>query len=546
MKNDLQPMKTQILALLVVIGLLLVLSASALLRTRNIIVATSAMPTSIARESVWVPLVATPPLPGFYVAPQGSPNGNGSWKQPWDLATALAQPDSVHPGATIWLRGGTYQGSFTSWLTGSEVAPIIVRQFPGERATIDRHSIPGEDQPALTVFGAWTTFWGFEVMDSNPDRVTKIPGEHPGPGGGPLRPNGLQIHASHTKFINLVVHDAGVGIGLWKDAEDAEVYGSIIYNNGWQGPDKGHEHGIYTNNITGTKHIEDNIIFDQFHAGIHAYSEEEGTLQGFYFEGNASFNNGSISREETAANILVGGGGPVAAEQVTLAHNYTYHSNPTKVNVSLDFGEVPNEELTCQDNYFVGGDPVISTRDWNPSIINNNTLYSSGQLVALALPNSIDMTTYRWDKNIYFESKTITPFSFRDQARTFIEWREETGFDQNSRYVLGRPTGSEVFVRPNKYEPGRANIIVYNWDLRDTMDVDVSKVLTVGSRYEVRNVQDYFGAPVVSGTYNGTPIHLPMIGIQPPVPVGGWVTAPSVTGPEFNVFILTRTGSVGT
>ena len=73
----------------------------------------------------------------FYVAPAGSPSGNGSIGSPWDLQTALNQPSAVHAGDTIWLRGGTYTGHFTSNLNGSSSTPIIVRQYAGERATID-------------------------------------------------------------------------------------------------------------------------------------------------------------------------------------------------------------------------------------------------------------------------------------------------------------------------------------------------------------------------------------------------------------------------
>src|SRR5690349_857974 len=73
----------------------------------------------------------------FYVAPDGAHSGNGSVSSPWDLQTALGQPAAVKAGDTIWLRGGTYTGHFTSSLKGEKGRPIIVRQYPGERATID-------------------------------------------------------------------------------------------------------------------------------------------------------------------------------------------------------------------------------------------------------------------------------------------------------------------------------------------------------------------------------------------------------------------------
>ncbi len=74
----------------------------------------------------------------FYVSPTASASGTGSIGNPWKLQTALNQPSAVKPGDTIWLRGGTYTGApFTSYLNGTSANPIIVRQYPGERARID-------------------------------------------------------------------------------------------------------------------------------------------------------------------------------------------------------------------------------------------------------------------------------------------------------------------------------------------------------------------------------------------------------------------------
>ena len=73
----------------------------------------------------------------FFVAPNGTAQGDGSSDKPWSLARALRQPAAVQPGATIWMRGGTYTGMFRSLLQGTADAPITLRQVPGERATID-------------------------------------------------------------------------------------------------------------------------------------------------------------------------------------------------------------------------------------------------------------------------------------------------------------------------------------------------------------------------------------------------------------------------
>src|SRR5262249_5801364 len=52
-----------------------------------------------------------------------------------------------------------------------------------------------------------------------------------------------------------------------------------------------------------------------------------------------------------------------------------------------------------------------------------------------------------------------------------------------------------------------------------------SRQLRLGDRYEIRDLQDYFGPPILSGIYNGKPLQLPMN-------IGG------KSGPEFNAFEL--------
>jgi hypothetical protein len=65
------------------------------------------------------------------------PTGQGA-----SVAPGSSRPHSIShprstPGETTWLRRGTYQGAFTSNLTGNSSAPIILRQYSGERAIID-------------------------------------------------------------------------------------------------------------------------------------------------------------------------------------------------------------------------------------------------------------------------------------------------------------------------------------------------------------------------------------------------------------------------
>lgn len=482
-----------------------------------------------------------------YVAPDGSPEGDGSSEQPWDIATALDHPALVRPGDTIWLRGGSYSGTFLSNLAGEESHPVILRQYPGERATIDG---------GLEIRGQYATYWGFEVMNSDPDRDAAAPGAEP---ADYTRPVGLVVHGPGTRLINLVVHDAREGIGLWSTAVDAEVYGSLVYNNGWQGPDRGYGNGISAQNKIGTKRIEDNIIFQHYNVGLNVYGSSAASLSGFHVEGNVVFNNGTLARQPNSFDIFIGGGS--AAERISITHNYLYRQDGL---VTARLGYEPgviNHDLTLTDNYFGSQTQMVN---WQSATVAGNTFTGAQNLVDVRVPPGLGIRSYDWHTNTYLPDKRRRALNSnaqflvfengRGQGYDYPGWVEATGHDGRASTSASRPTGVSVFVRPNRYESGRAHIIVYNWDHAPTVEVDVSDVLRRGDQFELRSVQDYFGVPLQAGTYAGRRLRLPFTRDPPLIvtlgatasarPVGFERSPAPNTAPEFNVFVLTRVNPV--
>ena len=187
----------------------------------------------------------------FYVAPNASANGTGSFSSPWQLQTALNQPSSVHPGDTIWLRGGTYSGTFVSYLNGTSANAIVVRQYAGERGDAGRRQLR-RDRRALhpRLLHLVLGLRGHELRHAPPVHPARIqPQRHLSRRRDPDLAERDRVPG--LKFINLVIHDARQGVSFWKEATDAEINGCLIYYNGWNGTDRGHGHGIYTQNQTG-------------------------------------------------------------------------------------------------------------------------------------------------------------------------------------------------------------------------------------------------------------------------------------------------------
>lgn len=463
--------------------------------------------------------LSSAPASEFYVSPAGSPSGDGSFSNPWDLATALNGPAAVTPGSTIWLRGGTYTngtffGAYWSNLTGSVAAPIVVRQYPGERATVTR---------ALFVRGAYTWYWGFEVVH---------PAPHVGYGYG------ISNLGPGTKLINLVVHNASAsGIFIGPEAANAEVYGSIVYNNGRT---DNLDHGIYCQSQTRLL-VKDNIVFANWAFGVHCFASDGAHIRNVDIEGNVAFNN-YVWSEQQNADIFVGG--HVPASGITVNENYTYRTHYTNT-MTASMGDlwvsepVTNQDLVYTNNYFAGGWSYVGA--WTTATVTGNTLYNfaTGGMVDIIG----DVSGHTWSGNTFFGDDTARAWRYNGSSiTTFDGWRALTGFTEPGKYAGSAPTGVKIAVRPNQYEPGRANIIVYNWAQQSAVSVDVAGILNPGDHYEVRHAQDFYGAPVARGIYTGDLLELPMVSTTPPTPLGTTTAQPApITGPTFNVFVLTKT-----
>ena len=425
---------------------------------------------------------------GYYVSPAGTSAGDGSAAKPWDFQTALTGGNGkLQAGDTVWMQGGTYVGNFISSVAGAPDRPIVFRQAIGERATIDG---------TLRANGADVAFWGFEVMRSNPnDRLPAV-----------------EARGARQKFINLVIHDsAQQGITFWDEAVDAVIYGCVVYNNGTH---ENLDHGTYIHNPSGTKLVKDNVWFNNLGYGIQVYAQpQDGTQMNVHLVGNISFNNGTISHNYPAkGNIIVGG--DVMDEGMQVQDNLLWFSGSNGVNLQVGYSAANKDVLVTGNTVFGGGTAFLGT-DYTNATVQNNTFGGASAVVNLLDPPA----NWAFSGNKYYG--TVSSVSSADQV------------------VGSTPTTTQVFVRKNDYEGGRAFIAVYNFGHQGTVSADLSGIgLGVGQRYEVRNVQDLFGAPVVSGTYTGGAISLPMTGVNAPTPIGRSTAQAPRTGPDFDTFLV--------
>jgi hypothetical protein len=283
----------------------------------------------------------------------------------------------------------------------------------------------------------------------------------------------------------------GQGIAFWSENTDSEIEGCIVYHNGLNAWD----HGIYLQNQTGIKRLTDNIIFTQASHGVHAYGSTAAYLDNIQLEGNTVFNSGYLAAA-SGRNILVGGG-RVASNPV-VKNNYTYFTNAdNNSNIGYSSGA---SGATISGNYFIAGNVALRL----------NLL--SGTFTDNFLTGATDPTDMaaRWPSNTYLAT---------------------------------RPTsGSNIFVRPNPHEAGRAHVTIYNWSKQSSVSVNLSAAgLANGTPFEIRDVQNYFGTPVLTGTYAGAPVGIPMTGTTTAAPVR--FPSPTHTPAEFGVFVVIPLGA---
>jgi hypothetical protein len=375
---------------------------------------------------------------------------------------------------------------FTCSLKGSSTAPITVRAYPGERATISN-----SNDLVMDIYNsAYVNFWGLEITGSETSRNSAT---YPSTYG--VRVN-QGVGSTQIKFINMVVHDVqSMGFGWWQALTNSEIYGSLVYFNGTTKLD----HGIYVHNVSGTKLIANNFVFDNASHGIHGYAETaDKGLTNINVDGNTLFNNGSLIGIYKR-NILMGG--LTTTVNSVISNNYTYYPGTTGESLNLGY-TAGSSGAKVTNNYLAGGAFEIGGGATSLTM-SGNSVYAPGGLLGFS-----------------------------------------TASFSNNSWTTTKPTGVKVFVRPNKYESYRANVTIFNWSNQSTVSVAASSLagitLKAGDHYELHNVQNYYG-DIITGVYDGAAINVPMTGrsVAQPIGLGG---KPASTFPEFGAFVLIVNG----
>lgn len=396
----------------------------------------------------------------------------GTLQDPLTLSEALATT-RIKPGHTVWLRGGVYSGEFAVGITGTAEAPITFRPYPGEIAIIDGSLLLQTAhvtwRDMIIRYSGWTT------------RETEIAGS--APPGMPLG-KGVHLRGANTKLINCIIHDCSGGPATSIGAVGAEVYGCVIFNNGWSGPDRGHGHGFYVQSLSATPQLfRENIVFHHFSTGIKMYAEGV-DLSGYRVTGNTCFCTGVPYALTPILNHKmwnIWAGGYLNQYDIEMRENMTWHR--------------PGEGQPNDQGWGGGLRDLVVVDNYMP------------------------------------EGLTFHP---------------DTTIAQNTGNYTGPGAGNAVFLRPNEYDLNRANLTIYNEAGADTVSVNVSSVFAPGDTLylwsviagvDVNGIKQDRVAYTVAG--DGT-IAVDMRASEHPVAAPYQWAAPDTTFPTFGAFVVER------
>jgi parallel beta-helix repeat protein len=207
-------------------------------------------------------------------SPNGSDSAAGTPDDPYGSANRLVA--ALDPGETGCLRGGTYHENVWMNNGGSDDSRIVVRSFPGERATIAGRLSLTDDADYVT----------FEQLNLD------------GHDGTPCDNDGCDVLPSPTVNGDHVIFQdndvtnrhAGICFNLghpgYGRPQDALIQRNRIHDCGRIHPVSNHDHGIYLA-YSDNARILNNVIYDNADRGIQMYPDAQHTvIRGNIIDGN--------------------------------------------------------------------------------------------------------------------------------------------------------------------------------------------------------------------------------------------------------------------
>jgi len=447
----------------------------------------------------------------FHVFPKdhktkaGTPRGNGSLSNPWDLQTALNQKTSVvNGGDIIWIHEGIYHGRFISNLQSTITNKFVtVASYKNDKVILNGN-VASKNASVLEVRGKQVIFKNLEITflgefsrrqsDANFQKVDGV----------------NHLSGANCKFINLIIHNnPGSGFGSWKSTADSEINGCIIFNNGYYSNKRGSGVGIYVQNSSDKfRLIKKNIIFNNYYKGIEVWSDNRNAKEQFVknvkLENNVIFNSALVTgkpkdnliiatNDNTSVNI---------AKNIEVTNNIFYHNTSYSKNeidgespsLTLGFNaNAPVENITLTGNTILGRNDGIRILHAKGLTFKNNTVYSGFIRFHSSFYNNFNTKTWDFSGNRYYTRKNKTIRIQSKEDFTVDEWQKKYGIDNKSTWksIADFDMKNVLDVTQLDYDRSKFRVVLFNKNEED-VTVDFSSYgISKGTHFTIRDVEDY-------------------------------------------------------
>jgi hypothetical protein len=290
------------------------------------------------------------------VSTTGSDSNPGTLAQPW--RTIQKAFNTLRAGEVALVRGGVYTQSVVMTRSGSAVAPITVRNYPGEQPVIHPGGSGSMDYPVrITAGAAYFRLQGFVIENAPLDTTVNVyisDGQVQQPQAAhdiELRDNEIRngmgtgvLVAPWTERVHLIgnaVHDNGIGTahqhqGLYFQGQDGLIANNAVYDqpNGFGIQVRGEDTSIAANNIIVTENtavgnslagvvventasnvkVVNNVSAFNGTYGIHGYYCCGPILPGNVGFNNVLYGNGSGPTRNTTGTIVDFSGGNILSD----------------------------------------------------------------------------------------------------------------------------------------------------------------------------------------------------------------------------------------
>jgi hypothetical protein len=417
-----------------------------------------------------------PEGPVYWVATDGNDAAAGSSDEPW--ATLQKAADTASPGATVYVRGGTYAQRVELHVSGEPGRPITFAPAPDETVVLDGSSleVPAEQSAMIEIDSQrYIAIQGFEITGYVSDVSGRVPiGILVTGAADHIRLDGNFVHDMGTTFEGRNGGDAH-GIGVFGTTSDHPIDGVKIVDNELANLTLGSSEALVVNGNVTDFLIEGNSVHDTNNIGIDVIGFEgtapdptvdqarDGVLRDNTVWNVDSYGNPAYGNDRSADGIYVDGGRDVLIEgnvvhdinigielasehggrstrNVTARNNVVYDATAIGIAIGgYDRRRGSTEDCIIVNNTVVNTDGVelLVQFDTTNNLIANNVIVAGPQHVFVENVYAENADNVL-DHNLYYSVDGSPAGTWQWKGARYADfdaWSDRSGNDRRSTFA---------------------------------------------------------------------------------------------------------------